>query len=155
MIQEKDKENDISFPDLSNNGCEPEDKCCYCIPIKTGLTIVSIITVVYYLVYPTIVIIYYSFLFFNSKNEAEENNDVQLGIGFIVVTVIITFPGIISSWWLIKWMRNDSMETRNRLSLAIIITGCQPISYFLLEIGGSALFGKWNLSQKNNLWFIS
>ena len=129
--QESSNDNaDISFPDITNDGCEPEDKCCCVIPIRTGLIIVSVFTILFYLVFPVYMITTFAILYFND----DATNLVSTGIIDIAITAIVTVPGFISSWWMYVWIRLDNMDSRNKLVLAIIITGIQPVAYTLIKI---------------------
>merc|ERR1711981_1359767 len=94
--------------------------CCCCCPIKCGITIIGVLTIL-------LTFYYISWNFFLILND-------QVAWWFPCVTIVLLVPLYLASAFFVNWFIKDEMSSRGKLTASILLT--------LVSIGLVAL---WNV----------
>ena len=116
----RENEEEDTLYEGGDRGCEDENICCLCIPLKTGVTIIAVWNIVW------AILTLYSLL-----------TAVSLG-SLKWVTMIGYVPSLLADYIFLRWLMDDNKETRENLPraallqmLAIIAISCWNIILFV------------------------
>ena len=90
----------------------PSDKCCFVIPQKTGLQILSILTILAAV-----------------GCGLTGLNFISINFMHGVVFMVIAAGYLVSAFFCLKWLRNDGAEERDKLVLAMKILLVMGLGY--------------------------
>ena len=109
------------------SSCEPEDKCCYCVPIDTGLKAVSVLHIVCTVMYISI-------------GGVLLNIDWMAGVLYYVVFV----PWMIASVFYIRFLVHDTKMHREALVWAVWLSFATVVMGAIAEVAVSYTTGELN-----------
>ena len=101
-ITSEEESCDIQF-EGGGKGCESDEVCCLCIPLKTGVTLIAILNVLWAVL--TLITLFGSIYGGSLK--------------FIVLICIL--PSFVADFFFLRWLMDDTKETRENLPRAALL----------------------------------
>ena len=119
------------MPENKSEGCENNETCCLCLPLKTGVTILAILSV-----------------FWGAFNAYHIVTGFTGGSRFGVFVALI--PSLIADFFFLKWLMDDNKENRDNLPRAALLNMFSIIAITLWTLCLVLIFADGKTSDKFN-----
>ena len=115
-------------------GCESNEVCCLVLPLKTGVTILAVLSVIWGVL-----------------------NGWNIITGFTSASrfgvIIALLPSLLADYLFLKWLMDDNKERRDSLPRAALLNMFSIIAVFIWCLGLVFFFSSGKASDKFN-WLI-
>ena len=116
-------------------GCESNEVCCLFIPLKTGVTILAVLSVIWGV--------------FNGYNIITGFTSAsRFGV------IIALIPSLLADYLFLKWLMDDNKERRDSLPRAALLNMFSIIAVFIWCLGLVFFFSSGKASDKFNYLFM-